>query len=153
MRPTLAATLLVLAGGTLPTGAADFVVSKATLATESELETAMEKSTALTTGFGPVTYVDWTIPYNLETEQCEDPQSGSFAFSAYGDYHALVDVTPGDPAAFPLNDISCEGPERLRIRGLYYVLVSAIPEANTYEFRPLPVTLETIAQLKAAGAL
>jgi hypothetical protein len=155
MRTLQALAFAVIAMGVTPSLAEDIAISKVVFTQEADPGDAQDKAIATLTGLGPVVYVDWSIPYDIDEEQCEweeGEDSAGFWFHAFGSFHYPVDIVAASAVDAPLNEVACQSPELLRIRGLYYVLQSDIPTAMKTELRPLPATVETIFDLAAAGA-
>jgi hypothetical protein len=154
MKNARALAFAVVAICATPSLADGIAISKLVFTPEADAGDAQDKAVATLTGLGPVVYVDWTIPYDMDEEQCEwEGEAGSgFSFHAFGSFHYPVHVVTADAVDAPLNEVACKSPEQLRIRGLYYVMQSDIPTAMMTELRPLPATVEIIVDLAAAGA-
>jgi hypothetical protein len=144
--------------------AADIAVSKHVIAEEPDPEKSENNAQLLIGGLHarPI-YVDWRIVTDGESESCEktlaeSKTAGSFQFSPYGYVHALVVVVIPAKDRAPLFEMNCQyrtdpavGHD-LRHRGLFYVLKTEIPTADSFELRALDAGTADIAALARVGA-
>ena len=151
-----------------PAGAAEVAVSKQVISVSTDAATAEKAFRQLERKLERrLIYIDWTISAGTHQtevacgktlEESTKLPDQMLTVPAFGYAHATISVAQGDPKSFPLNEINCQYRVEpavgydLRIRGLYYVLKTAIPTANEYTLRPISGDLEDIEDLRRAGA-
>ena len=144
--------------------ASDIVLSKRVIADEADFDKSEKRALPLLQRLNSaLVYIDWMIVSDGTPETCERvlgeaQKAGSLQFNPYSYHHALIEIVIPKNETFPLFEMNCQYRVEpivgydFRIRGLFYVLKTDIPTAQSFQLRSVHTTTDDISKLVRAGA-